>query len=87
MRQGKVKWFNATKGFGFIEPQDGGSDIFVHISAVEAAGLNELREALRSGRLSSLTLLFRDGLRAHVRRSHALRVWRRTSRLLDVSEQ
>ncbi|MFT4693705.1 MAG: CspA family cold shock protein [Francisella sp.] len=44
MRQGKVKWFNATKGFGFIEPQDGGSDIFVHISAVEAAGLNDLRE-------------------------------------------
>jgi CspA family cold shock protein len=44
MRQGKVKWFNATKGFGFIEPQDGGSDIFVHISAVEAAGLNGLRE-------------------------------------------
>ncbi|MGQ4001492.1 cold-shock protein [Francisellaceae bacterium CB300] len=44
MRQGKVKWFNSTKGFGFIEPQDGGSDIFVHISAVEAAGLNDLRE-------------------------------------------
>jgi CspA family cold shock protein len=44
MRQGKVKWFNATKGFGFIEPQDGGSDVFVHISAVEAAGLNGLRE-------------------------------------------
>ena len=45
--------------------------------------LRELREALRSGRLSSLTLLFRDGLRAHVRRSHALRVWRRGSRLLE----
>ena len=44
MRQGKVKWFNSTKGFGFIEPQDGGYDIFVHISAVEAAGLNDLRE-------------------------------------------
>ena len=44
MRQGKVKWFDSTKGFGFIEPQDGGSDIFVHISAVEAAGLNDLRE-------------------------------------------
>ena len=44
MRQGKVKWFNSTKGFEFIEPQDGGSDIFVHISAVEAAGLNDLRE-------------------------------------------
>jgi len=45
--------------------------------------LQELREALRSGRLGSLTLLFRDGLRAHVRRSHALRVWRRGSRLLE----
>jgi len=46
--------------------------------------LTELREALRSGRLSSLTLLFRDGVRAHVRRSHALRVWRRDSRLLEA---
>jgi len=45
--------------------------------------LEELREALRSGRLSSLTLLFRDGLRAHVRRNHALRIWRRSYRLLD----
>jgi hypothetical protein len=48
--------------------------------------LSELREALRSGRLDSLTLLFRDGMRAHVRRSHALRVWRRNSRLLDGGE-
>ncbi|HNP65721.1 MAG TPA: hypothetical protein PKH39_17445 [Woeseiaceae bacterium] len=45
--------------------------------------LIELREALRSRRLSSLTLLFRDGLRAHVRRSHAMRVWRRRSRWLE----
>ncbi len=45
--------------------------------------LSELREALRAGRLSSLTLLFRDGIRAHVRKSHSLRVWRRKSRLLD----
>jgi len=45
--------------------------------------LEELSEALRSGRLSSLTLLFRDGLRAHVRRNHSLRVWRRSYRLLD----
>jgi len=44
MRQGTVKWFNATKGFGFIEPQDGGQDLFVHISAVEAAGLNGLND-------------------------------------------
>jgi len=45
--------------------------------------LEDLREALRSGRLSSLTLLFRDGLRAHVRRNHSLRVWRRSYSLLD----
>jgi CspA family cold shock protein len=41
---GTVKWFNATKGFGFIQPDDGGSDVFVHISAVERAGLGTLRE-------------------------------------------
>ena len=44
MRQGTVKFFNTTKGFGFIEPQDGGKDVFVHISAVENAGLSTLRE-------------------------------------------
>jgi hypothetical protein len=48
--------------------------------------LLELREALRSGRLSHLTLLFRDGVRAHVHRSNAVRVWRRSSRLLDGGE-
>jgi hypothetical protein len=47
--------------------------------------LHELYLALKSGRLNSLTLLFRDGLRAHVRRSHAVRVWRRSSRLLDAA--
>jgi hypothetical protein len=47
--------------------------------------LAELREALQSGRLSSVTILFRDGLRAHIRRSHALRVWRRSSPLLEAS--
>ena len=41
---GTVKWFNATKGFGFIQPDDGGNDVFVHISAVERAGLGTLRE-------------------------------------------
>ncbi|MAE52039.1 MAG: cold-shock protein [Micavibrio sp.] len=41
---GTVKWFNATKGFGFIVPDNGGSDVFVHISAVEAAGLSALNE-------------------------------------------
>jgi len=39
MANGTVKWFNPTKGFGFIQPEDGGSDVFVHISAVEQAGL------------------------------------------------
>jgi cold shock protein len=44
MSNGTVKWFNATKGFGFIQPDDGGPDAFVHISAVERAGLATLRE-------------------------------------------
>ncbi len=44
MATGTVKWFNATKGFGFIQPQSGGGDVFVHISAVQAAGLNGLDE-------------------------------------------
>lgn len=41
---GTVKWFNNQKGFGFIAPDDGGKDVFVHISAVERSGMNELRE-------------------------------------------
>ncbi len=44
MASGTVKWFNATKGFGFIQPQGGGKDVFVHITAVQAAGLNGLDE-------------------------------------------
>ena len=44
MSVGTVKWFNPTKGFGFIEPEDGSSDAFVHISAVERAGLKGLNE-------------------------------------------
>jgi len=44
MTTGTVKWFNATKGFGFITPDDGGKDAFVHISAVERAGLAQLTE-------------------------------------------
>jgi CspA family cold shock protein len=44
MATGTVKWFNPTKGFGFIEPEDGSNDAFVHISAVERAGLSTLNE-------------------------------------------
>ncbi|MDF2809809.1 MAG: cold-shock protein [Microvirga sp.] len=49
MTTGTVKWFNVQKGFGFIAPDDGGSDAFVHISAVERAGLSELREGQKVG--------------------------------------
>jgi CspA family cold shock protein len=44
MPKGTVKWFNAQKGYGFIQPTDGGKDVFVHISAVERAGLSSLNE-------------------------------------------
>jgi CspA family cold shock protein len=44
MARGTVKWFNPTKGYGFIQPQGGGKDVFVHISAVEKAGLTSLNE-------------------------------------------
>ena len=44
MSRGTVKWFNPQKGFGFIEPDDGGKDVFVHISAVERAGMSSLQE-------------------------------------------
>ncbi len=44
MPTGTVKWFNATKGYGFIQPDEGGNDVFVHISAVERAGLGTLRD-------------------------------------------
>ena len=44
MAKGTVKWFNATKGYGFIQPEGGGKDVFVHISAVERAGLSSLNE-------------------------------------------
>ena len=44
MATGTVKWFNAQKGYGFIQPADGGKDVFVHISAVERAGIGSLNE-------------------------------------------
>ena len=44
MSTGTVKWFNSTKGYGFIQPEDGSADVFVHISAVERAGLGTLNE-------------------------------------------
>jgi CspA family cold shock protein len=65
MANGTVKWFNPSKGFGFIEPESGKRDIFVHISALEAAGISELKdgqkvtfeiEAGRDGRESASKL-------------------------------
>lgn len=47
MANGTVKWFNATKGYGFIQPDDGGKDVFVHITALQAAGLRSLPEGQR----------------------------------------
>jgi len=69
MATGTVKWFNATKGFGFIQPSDGSKDAFVHISAVERAGLSGLREGQkvefelvpgRDGRSSAENLVVLD---------------------------
>jgi CspA family cold shock protein len=47
MANGIVKWFNPTKGYGFIQPEDGGNDVFVHISALEQAGIPNLNEGQR----------------------------------------
>ncbi|TDK35459.1 cold-shock protein [Rhizobium deserti] len=49
MTTGTVKWFNATKGFGFIQPDDGSADVFVHISAVERAGMGSIVEGQKLG--------------------------------------
>ncbi|MTI15979.1 cold-shock protein [Rhodobacteraceae bacterium RKSG542] len=66
MTTGTVKWFNTTKGYGFIQPDDGGADAFVHISAVERSGMSELQEGQkvsyeliqdkRSGKMSAANL-------------------------------
>ena len=63
MSTGTVKWYNSEKGYGFIQPDDGGKDAFVHVSAVERAGMNDLREGqkisfelvsdARSGKMSA----------------------------------
>lgn len=47
MQEGTVKWFSADRGYGFIQPENGGRDVFVHISALEAAGLRQLNEGQR----------------------------------------
>ncbi|MDZ4069281.1 MAG: cold-shock protein [Tabrizicola sp.] len=65
MAKGTVKWFNATKGFGFIAPESGGKDVFVHVTALERAGIRQLNdgqavtfdiEAGRDGRESAVNL-------------------------------
>ena len=49
MQKGTVKWFNSTKGYGFIQPDEGEKDVFVHISAVQNAGMGDLQEGQRLG--------------------------------------
>ena len=65
MSTGTVKWFNSTKGFGFIQPEDGSADVFVHISSVERAGMGDLQEGQklsyelesgRSGKMAAVNL-------------------------------
>ena len=87
MPRGTVKWFNTTKGYGFIKPQGGGKDIFVHISAVERAGLSSLNEGqvvqyeevsnrgrMAADNLQGFTLVFRDRSLARQRGYSAARI-------------
>lgn len=69
MSNGTVKWFNGQKGYGFIQPANGGADVFVHISALERAGLRDLREGqqvsyeivVQKGKSSAVDLKLVDG--------------------------
>lgn len=69
MKSGVVKWFNPTKGYGFIQPDQGGSDVFVHISSVEKSGLTSLNEgqkvefelATHNGKVSAVNITLVQG--------------------------
>ena len=82
MATGTVKWFNPTKGYGFIQPSGGGRDVFVHISAVERAGLRSLNEGQtveyeiesNRGKSPQSTSGSNDHFAAATRRAHCLRV-------------
>ena len=68
MANGKVKFFNSTKGYGFIQPEDGSTDVFVHVTALEKAGLRDLKEnqrvsyeiAMNKGKTSAVNLRLLD---------------------------
>jgi cold shock protein len=67
MPKGTVKWFNATKGYGFIQPSGGGKDVFVHISALERAGLSTLSEgqAIEYEEVSNRGKIAAENLKVH----------------------